>query len=150
MRVCDIQIGERRGEANKRNAPRCSLMYSVDRTSSTSRTSITSTTSAPSTTSPSASASSSNLLVCNISQTAMGITYSESPRTTMGSGPILIKMRCLWICFRPIQSFDLHGSGSSLHRALHNYTSNLLVTYWSSTNTNTKLATDEVMRSSSR
>jgi hypothetical protein len=31
MCVCEIQTGERRGEANKRNEPKCILIYSVDR-----------------------------------------------------------------------------------------------------------------------
>jgi hypothetical protein len=35
MRVCEIQTGERRGEANKRNEPKCSLIHSVDRSTST-------------------------------------------------------------------------------------------------------------------
>jgi hypothetical protein len=43
MRVCEIQIGARRGEANKRNEPKCSLIDSVD-LSTTNATSTTSTT----------------------------------------------------------------------------------------------------------
>jgi hypothetical protein len=34
MRVCEIQIGQRRGEANKHNEPKCSLIYSIDRSCS--------------------------------------------------------------------------------------------------------------------
>jgi hypothetical protein len=38
MRTCEIQIGERRGEANKRSEPKCSLIYAVDRNTSTTYT----------------------------------------------------------------------------------------------------------------
>jgi hypothetical protein len=69
----------------------------------------------------SASAS-SNLLVFNISQIATGLPYSESPRTIVRSGPILINFRCKLICFRPDQCFDFLGWGSSPLSALKNYT----------------------------
>jgi hypothetical protein len=53
------------------------------------------------------SSASSNFLLCNISQIAMGVPYSESPWTTFESGTILIKIRCNLICFRAVQRFDV-------------------------------------------
>jgi hypothetical protein len=51
------------------------------------------------------------LLLCNISQIATGVPYSESPRNIVQSGPILIKIKCNLTCFRPVQNFDLLGWG---------------------------------------
>ena len=38
--------------------------------------------------------------LCNISQIATGVPYSESPRNIFQSGPILIKIRCNLNCFK--------------------------------------------------
>jgi hypothetical protein len=76
--------------------------------------------------SESASASSKFLYIyiynMHLSALAMRVRYSESPRTHVESGPILIKVRCNLACFRSIQSFDLLGWGSSPHIAFRNYT----------------------------
>jgi hypothetical protein len=53
----------------------------------------------------------------------MGVSYSESPRTTAEIGPILINVRCNLKCFRLVQSFDLLWWGSSPHSAFKHYTS---------------------------
>jgi hypothetical protein len=89
-------------------------------TSTTSTDSITGTTSATSITCSTSTTSSSNLLLCNISQIATGLPYSEYPRQTVRCGPSLIKLRCNLTCFRPVQSFD--GLGSSPHSAVKHYT----------------------------
>jgi hypothetical protein len=52
------------------------------------------------------------LLLCNISQIATGVPYSEFPRRIFQSEPILITFGCNLTCFRPVQSFDLLGWGS--------------------------------------
>jgi hypothetical protein len=41
------------------------------------------------------------------------VPYSESLRKAVDSGPVLVKIRCIWTCFRPVQGFDLLGWGSS-------------------------------------
>jgi hypothetical protein len=53
-------------------------------------------------------------LLCNISQVAMGMVNSESRRTTVASGRILINIRCNLDCFRPVRRFDLLGWGPVL------------------------------------
>jgi hypothetical protein len=55
-------------------------------------------------------------------QIATGLPYSESPRRTLRSGPILIKIRCDLVCSRPVESFDLLGWASSPHSAFKNCT----------------------------
>jgi hypothetical protein len=53
------------------------------------------------------------MLLCNISQIATGVPYSESPRTKSQSAQILIKFRRNSTCFRPVQSCHLFGWGST-------------------------------------
>jgi hypothetical protein len=52
------------------------------------------------------------LLLCNMSQIATGVPYSESPRNKSQSGPIHINIQRNLTCFRPVQSCDLLGCGS--------------------------------------
>jgi hypothetical protein len=47
------------------------------------------------------------LVLCNISQIATGVPYSESLRTNAQIAPILIKIGCDLTCFGPVQSFDV-------------------------------------------
>jgi hypothetical protein len=47
------------------------------------------------------------LLLCNISQIATGLPYSESPRKKSQIPLILIKIGCNLTCFGPVQSFDV-------------------------------------------
>jgi hypothetical protein len=54
------------------------------------------------------------LLLCNISQIATGVRYSESLRKKAQIARILIKFGCKLTCFRPVQSFDLGGGRMSL------------------------------------
>ena len=64
------------------------------------------------------------LLLCNISQIATGVQYSESPRTKLQSGPILIEIRRNLTLFKTVQSFDVLGWGSTPYSpwaALKNY-----------------------------
>jgi hypothetical protein len=71
------------------------------------------------------------LLLCCISQIATGVPYSESPRTIIQAGPILIKIRRNLTCFRPVQSFDLLGWGSSPYSALtHNQCGVHFYVFW--------------------
>jgi hypothetical protein len=51
--------------------------------------------------------------LCNMSQIATGVPYSESPRKTPQSAPILIKIGRNLTCFGPVQRFDLLGWGST-------------------------------------
>jgi hypothetical protein len=60
------------------------------------------------------------LLLCNISQIATGVPYSESPRNKTQIAPILINIGCNLTCFGPVQSFDLLGWGSHVLRVLSN------------------------------
>jgi hypothetical protein len=53
------------------------------------------------------------MALCNISQIATGMPYSESPRTIFQSGPILIKIGCNLTCFGPVQSFYIVGWGTT-------------------------------------
>jgi hypothetical protein len=50
------------------------------------------------------------------------LPYSDYPRNIARYGPTLIQIRCKLICFRPVQSFDLLGWGSSPHSARKNCT----------------------------
>jgi hypothetical protein len=47
------------------------------------------------------------LLLCNISQIATGVPYSESLRKKAQGAPILVKIGCNLTCFGPVQSFDV-------------------------------------------
>jgi hypothetical protein len=58
-------------------------------------------------------------LLCNISQIATGVPYSEYPRNRSQSGPILINIRCNLTCFGPVQSVDLLGWGSMSSGSSH-------------------------------
>jgi hypothetical protein len=59
------------------------------------------------------------LLLCNISQIATGVPYSESPRKKAQSAPIcFINIGCNLTCFGPVQRFDLLGWGSHVLRVL--------------------------------
>jgi hypothetical protein len=62
------------------------------------------------------------LLLCNISQIATGVLYSESPRKKAQSALILINIGCDLTCFGPVQSFDLLGWGSHILRVLSQIT----------------------------
>jgi hypothetical protein len=84
-------------------------------------TSTTSATTLSVSESESASAS-SNLLVCNVSQIATGLPYSESQRQPVRFGQILINIRWNLICFRPVHCFDLLGWGSCPHSTLQHHT----------------------------
>jgi hypothetical protein len=53
-------------------------------------------------------------LLCNISQIATGVPYSESPRKKSQSGPILINIGRNLTCVRPVQSFTYLGGGPLL------------------------------------
>jgi hypothetical protein len=52
--------------------------------------------------------------LCNISQIATGMLYSESPRKKPQPAPILINIGRNLTCFGPDQSFDLLGCGPLL------------------------------------
>jgi hypothetical protein len=52
------------------------------------------------------------LILCNISQIATGVPYSESPRKKSQSATTLVNIGCNLTCFRPVQSVDLLGWGS--------------------------------------
>jgi hypothetical protein len=47
------------------------------------------------------------LLLCNISQIATGVPYSESLRKKAQTAPIRIKIGRNLTCFGPVQSFDV-------------------------------------------
>jgi hypothetical protein len=53
------------------------------------------------------------LVLCYISQIAMGEPYSESLRTNSQSVQILNNIGWNLMCFQPIQSFDILGWGST-------------------------------------
>jgi hypothetical protein len=62
------------------------------------------------------------LILCNISQIATGVPYSESLRKKAQIAPILINIGRSVTCFRPVQSFDLLGWGSHVLRVLSKIT----------------------------
>jgi hypothetical protein len=62
------------------------------------------------------------LLLCNISQIATGVPYSEYPRQKVQIAPILINIGRNFTCFGPVQSFDFLGWGSHVLRVLSKIT----------------------------
>jgi hypothetical protein len=58
------------------------------------------------------------LLLCNISEIATGVPYSESLRKKAQTAPTLITIGCNLTCFGPVQSFALLGWGSHVLRVL--------------------------------
>jgi hypothetical protein len=66
-------------------------------------------------------------VTCDISLIAMGVPYSGSLRTIVESGPRLIQIRCMWTCFRSVESCDLVGWGCSPQSALNKISSTTTV-----------------------
>jgi hypothetical protein len=61
------------------------------------------------------------LLLCNISQIATGMPYSESPRNKSQSRPIFIKIRLNLTCFGIVQSVP-SSQIQNIYNNTHTYT----------------------------